>query len=286
MLNYAYPETLVDTQWLVEHLDDPNVRIIEMDLDRNSYDAGHLPGTIFWSVFAPLLSNFGTNFDPTVMEKLLSDSGITNDTTVIAVHGSSAATSGFIFWLLKILGHQDVRILNGGRPKWQQDGLPLTTESTVVTPTNYCIKAIDNTLKVSSAEVKKSIKQSDCAPRTARSNRILLDVRTPQEYQGEIYLQEPPQENERAGHIPGAINLDYELAHNEDGTFKSVSQLQKIYRDLGITPDKLIIPYCAVGGRSAHTWFILKYLLGYPQVKNYDGSWNEWSLLPDALIQT
>ena len=277
MLNYVDPETLVDTQWLVEHLHDPNLRIIEMDLDPQSYDHGHIPGSIFWSAYEPLLPDMRINFDPEVMEKLLSRSGITNNTTVIAVHGEFIATSGFIFWLLKIWGHQDVRILNGGRQKWQQEGLPLTTESTVVMPSDYHIHSLDESLRVSAAEVKKSM---------GHENFILLDVRTSQEYQGEIYLQKSPQEDERAGHIPNAINLYYEMAHNDDSTFKSATQLEKIYSDSDITPDKLIIPYCAVGARSAHTWFILKYLLGYPQVKNYDGSWNEWSKLPDALIET
>ncbi|VEP12448.1 Thiosulfate sulfurtransferase [Hyella patelloides LEGE 07179] len=275
MSQYAHPETLVDTQWLSEHLDDPNIRIIEMALDSQLYDDGHIPGAIFWNFTTPLLPDFRTNFDITAIEKLLGSFGISNDNIVVLVHRDTPS-SGWIFWLFKVFGHADVRILNGGSQKWLEDGYPLTTEKKVVTPTDYHVNTLDESLRALSQEVQDSIEKSD---------RILLDVRMPQEYHGELYLLEPPKENERAGHIPGAINLYYELAHNDDGTFKTCSELQKIYQEKGITPDKTIIPYCAVGGRSGHTWFILKYLLGYPQVKNYDGSWNEWSRLPNSPIE-
>jgi thiosulfate/3-mercaptopyruvate sulfurtransferase len=274
-MSYAHPETLVSTQWLAEHLDDPKLRIVEIDLNSQAYDQGHIPGSIFWSAMTQLSSNLSLNLDPGFIAKLLSNYGITNDMTVVTVHGGYAATSGCTFWLLKLLGHQNVKILNGGRQKWQEAGLPLTTGKTEVTPTSYQTADLVSTLRITATEVKKSIEQGNC---------ILLDVRTPQEYQGEIYLQAPPQAGELAGHIPGAVNIDYTLAHNEDGTIKSASELHKIYSDLDLSGNKLIIPYCAVGGRSAHTWFILKYLLGYPEVKNYDGSWNEWSRLADAPI--
>ena len=275
MANYAHPETLVDARWLAEHFEDPDLAIIEMDLDSEAYDVGHIPGCIFWSAFAPLLPDMRINFDYSAMAKLLSDLGINNRTTVIAVYRGFTATSGLIFWLLKMFGHQDVRILNGGFPKWQQEGLPVTDKVKAITPGNYAIAQLDSSLQATASEVRQGISDQ---------NTVLLDVRTPQEYRGEIYLQAPPKANERAGHIPSAINLYYELAHNEDGTFKTASQLEQLYGNLGVTQDKQIIPYCAVGGRSAHTWFILKYLLGYSQVKNYDGSWNEWSQLPDTDV--
>jgi thiosulfate/3-mercaptopyruvate sulfurtransferase len=275
MSQYAHPETLVDTKWLSEHLDDSTVRIIEMDLSSEAYDNGHIPGAIFWNANALLKSNMAINFDPTAIEQLLSNSGINNDTTVVAVHGSFTATSGFIFWLLKVFGHADVRILNGGRQKWIQDGYSLTTDTTKVQPVNYHVQTANNNLRISLDEVKQSINKSDS---------LILDVRTPQEYSGEIFMMHPPTANERGGHIPGAVNIYYELFHNPDGTFKSAAELQEIYNQQGITPDKIVIPYCAVGGRSGHTWFILKYLLGYPNVKNYDGSWNEWSRVADLPI--
>jgi thiosulfate/3-mercaptopyruvate sulfurtransferase len=275
MSDYAHPETLVETNWLQEHLDAPQVRIIEMDLNSEAYDREHLPGAIFWNVTDIFKPDFQIDFETTAIEQLLAKSGITDDTTVVAVHGGFAATSGLIFWLLKIFGHGDVRILNGGRPKWIQDGYPLTTETKVVRPTEYRAKSPDNTLRITLAEVKQSLDKSD---------RLIVDVRTPQEYSGELFMMNPPTENERGGHIPGAINFYYELAHHEDGTFKSAGELEVIYRRQGVIPDRLIIPYCAVGGRSAHTWFILKYLLGYPNVKNYDGSWNEWSRIADLPV--
>ncbi|MDJ0534162.1 MAG: sulfurtransferase [Xenococcaceae cyanobacterium MO_207.B15] len=275
MSEYVHPETLVDTQWLSEHLEDPNVRIIEMDLSSQFYDNGHIPGAVFWNPNDLLKPDSRINFDTTAIEKLLASSGITNNTTVVTVHSSFIATSGCIFWLLKVFGHPDVRILNGGRHKWIEDGYSLTTEKTIVTPTNYHAKSPNHSLRISVEEVEQSINKDDC---------ILLDVRTPQEYCGELFLMNPPTENERGGHIPGAVHLFYELAHNDDGTFKSFAELEKIYREKGITPDKFIIPYCAVGARSGHTWFILKYLLGYPSVKNYDGSWNEWSRIPSLPV--
>jgi thiosulfate/3-mercaptopyruvate sulfurtransferase len=275
MSDYAHPETLVSTDWLKEHLEDPQVRIIEMDLNSEAYDREHLPGAIFGNVNDIFKPDFQIDFETTAIEQLLAKSGITNDTTVVAVHSGFAATSGLIFWLLKVFGHGDVRILNGGRPKWIEDGHPLTAETTIVQPTEYRAKSPDNSLRVTLTEVKQSLDKSD---------RIILDVRTPQEYSGELFMMHPPKENERGGHIPGAINFYYELAHHEDGTFKSAGELKAIYGSHGVTPDKLIIPYCAVGGRSAHTWFILKYLLGYSNVKNYDGSWNEWSRIADLPI--
>ena len=276
MSHYAHPETLVDTQWLSEHLNDPHICIIEMDMNSQSYDDGHIPGSIFWNITAPLTPDLQTNFDTTRIEQLLADSGIGKDTTIVAVHGSFMATSGWIFWLLKVFRHTDVRILNGGRQKWIQDGYPLTTETTIVKSANYHTKSPNKNLSISLAEVQKSMNQDDC---------ILLDVRTSKEYSGELFLMNPPQQNERGGHIPGAVHIDYELIHNDDGTFKSAAELQEIYRQRGITPDKFIIPYCAVGARAGHIWFVLKYLLDYPHVRNYDASWNEWSRIPDLPIE-
>ena len=276
MSEYAYPETLVDTQWLSKHLEDPNVRIIEIDLNRELYEQGHIPGAIFWEAMITFTPDLRFNFDLAAMSELLGNAGITNDTTIVVVHHNYFATSGCLFWLFKVFGHDKVRILNGGRQKWLMDGYPLTKEKTVVEKTQYRSQILDKSSIISLEEVQNSLGKEDC---------ILLDVRTPQEYGGETFMTEPPKENERAGHIPGALNLYYELAHNDDSTFKSYAELKELFAQHNITSQKLIIPYCAVGGRSGHTWFILKYLLGYPNVKNYDGSWNEWSRFSSLPIE-
>ena len=272
-MNYAHPETLVDTQWLAEHLEDPQLRIIEMDLNREAYDREHIPGSIFWSTFDLLQPNLAIK-TPEALSKLLSDSGIDRHTTVIAVHNGYVGTSGWIFWLLQLCRHSNVKILNGGRSKWQTENLPLTIDKTEVKPVSYQIYEYQNDLRIFAAELQQAIASESC---------LLLDARTPAEYLGEIYLQTPPKAGEKAGHIPGAVNIYYELAHNTDGTFKSAAELQAVFGNL-VSTNKTIVPYCAIGARSAHIWFILKYLLGYDRVKNYDGSWNEWSRLDNVPI--
>ena len=286
MSQYAYPEAIVDTQWLfalafgeicgADRLEDPNIRILEMDLNPEQYQQGHIPGTVFWNATKVSFPDLGINFDLSLWENLLASSGINKDTTVIVVAGEFPPTASLVFWLLKVFGHNDVRILNGGKQKWISEGLPLTKEEPTITPSNYNIKSTDDSLRVFHEEVYESINKSD---------RAILDVRTPQEYSGEIFMMKPPTETERRGHIPGAIHLYYEAALNEDKTFKSFEKLETIYAEKGITPDKFIIPYCAVGARSSHTWFVLKYLLGYPNVKNYDGSWNQWSRLKEMPFE-
>lgn len=276
MFNYAHPEVLVDSQWIVDHLNDPNVRVVEADLTPQAYNTGHIPGAVFWNMLTDLLlPDYRINFDPIAWEKLLARSGIANDTTVIT-YGDFPASGAWLFWLLKVFGHRDVRVLNGSRRKWVAEGRPLTTETPTIVPTQYQVQSPDSSLRAFHDEVRESI---------GRADRVLVDVRTPQEYSGELFMIEPPKETERAGHIPSAVPVYYELALNEDGTFKSIKDLQALYSDKGITSDKKVITYCAVGGRSGHTWFVLKYLLGYPNVQNYDGSWNEWSRLPNMPIE-
>ena len=274
MTNYVHPETLVDTQWLADNLNNPNVRILEIDLKAESYQQEHIPNSIFFHGMLPFTPEFRFNFEPQAMSKLLGSFGITNETTIVTVHNSYMASSGAIFWLLKVFGHEDVRILNGGFPKWKQDGYPLTSEETVVTTSQYEAKSPDESLRITLPDLQRSL--SKCC--------TLLDVRTPQEYRGEIFMSQPPTKDERGGHIPSAVHLYYELLHNEDGTFKSFDQLQEIFQQYNILPHNSIIPYCAVGARAGHVWYILKYLLGYPHVQNYDGSWNEWSRIPELSI--
>lgn len=267
---------IVDTHWLNDRLHDPNVRIAEVEMAPDHYKEAHIPGAVFWNIMADLLlPDLRQNLNINHIERLLSRSGITNETTVVA-YGSYPGTGAWIFWLLKLFGHADVRVLDGGHQKWMAEGRPVTTEFSTFAPVAYQAKPLDTNLRVLADEVRTAIE---------RPEQIILDVRTLQEYQGEYFLMKPPEGTEQAGHIPGAIHLEHTLTLNEDGTFKSISELQKLLTSKGITSDKEIFPYCAIGGRSAYTWFVLKYVLGYPNVRNYDGSWNEWSRLPDALIE-
>jgi thiosulfate/3-mercaptopyruvate sulfurtransferase len=276
MSQYAHPEVLIDTQWLADRLNDPQVRVVEVDTSPEPYKNAHIPGAVFWSIFTDLLQpNLSINLDPSAIEKLLSRSGIANDTTVVA-YGSYPGTGAWIFWLLKLFGHEDVRVLNGGHQKWLAEGRPVSAELANFPLAEYHAQPVDGSLRVLLEEVTSSIGKSD---------RVLLDVRSLQEYSGDIFLMKPPQGIKRAGHIPSSVHLEFIQTLNEDGTFKSFEQLQKLYHSKGITPDKQIFPYCAIGGRSGYTWFVLKYLLGYPNVRNYDGSWNQWSRILEAPVE-
>ncbi len=271
MSKYAHPEVLIDTQWLEDNLNNPNVRILEVDASPDPYKDAHILGAVFWNFMTDLLQpNFSMNLEISNIEKLLSQSGITNDTTVIA-YGSYPGTGAWIFWLLKLFGHDNVRVLNGGHQKWVASGRPVTSELSTFAPTQYRATAPDSSLRVLYEEVRSSIGQKE---------RVLLDVRTFEEFKGELFMIKPPEGTERAGHIPGAVQT-----LNEDGTFKSFDELQSIFTSKGVTPDKEIFPYCAIGGRSAYTWFVLKYLLGFKSARNYDGSWNEWSQHPESPIE-
>ena len=276
MENYAHPEVLVETEWVAEHLDDPQVRLIDTHIDPTSYEAGHIPGAVFWHGFETLLkSDYQVNFEKAAVEDLCGRSGIANDTTVI-VYSEHSAIAPWVFWFLKSIGHEDVRVLNGGRKKWIADSHPLTTDPPTIAATAYTAQAPNPDLRALQEKVRAAVGQE---------GQVLLDVRTPEEYRGEIFMLEPPQGTECAGHIPGATHIYYEAALNEDETFKSMDELSALYADQGITADKETITYCAIGIRSAHTWFVLTQLLGYPHVRSFDASWNVWGRLPDTPVE-
>lgn len=276
MTHYAHPDVLVDTQWIADHRNDSKVRIIEIDIAPTAYNAGHLPGAQFWPAVETILQpDLRTVTDKTALEALCARSGIANDSTVVA-YGDFVAFGAWMYWYLKMFGHRDVRVLNGNRKKWSDEGRPLTTEAPTITTTTYVAQTPQFAHRALLADVRAAVGATD---------QVLIDTRRPEEYRGELFMLEPPTNDERAGHIPGATHLYFEEALNPDGAFKSRTELEALYRGKGVTPDKEVITYCAVGIRAAHTWFVLTQLLGYPRVRSYDGSWNEWGRLADTPIE-
>lgn len=271
MAEYAHPEVLVDTNWLAEHLNDPTVRILESNEDILLYDTGHIPGALKIDWLADLNDPVQRDYlDKAGFEKLASRLGINNDTTVVFYGDKNNWWATYAFWVFKLFGHKDARILNGGRAKWIAEGRELTKEVPQVAPGSYVAnERDDSSIRAFRDQVLQHIKQEGAA---------LVDVRSPQEYSGErTHMPEYPQEGTlRGGHIPTAKSIPWAKAANEDATFKSAEELKALYEGQGITPDKDVIAYCRIGERSSHTWFVLKYLLGYPNVRNYDGSWTEW----------
>ncbi|PZD74728.1 Thiosulfate sulfurtransferase [Acaryochloris thomasi RCC1774] len=244
MSDYAHPEALIDTQWLADHLNDPAIRIVEVDMSQEPYTNGHIPGAVFWNIFSDLLQpDLSMNLEPNAIASLLSRSCITEDTIVIA-YGSYPGTGAWIFWLLRTLGHQNVLVLNGGYQKWVAEGRPLAAKLSNFPETKYPKPTPNFALRVTHPEVQAAIEQSE---------QTLLDVQTPEEYRGEVFLMGSPQRQEQAGHISGAVYLEHASTLNEDGTFKSVKELRSLYESRGIAANQEIFPYCAIGGRSACT---------------------------------
>ncbi len=274
MANYAH-DVLVTTQWALEHLNDPQVRFVEVDVDTSAYEEGHIPGAVGWNwqkeLWDPLRRDIASR---EAFEELCSRSGISNDTVVILYGDNNNWFAAWAFWQFRIYGHDEdkLKLLNGGRKKWIEEGLPLTKEVPNYPRTSYKAKDPDFSVRAFFDEVFRA---SQLQPGEAS----LVDVRSPQEYVGEVLA--PPGLPEgvpvRGGHIPGAVNIPWSQTVNEDGTFKTYDELRQLYESKGVTSDKPVIAYCRIGERSSHTWFVLKYLLGYPVVKNYDGSWSEWA---------
>jgi thiosulfate/3-mercaptopyruvate sulfurtransferase len=271
MAEYAHPEVLVETGWVAEHLNDPKVRIVESDEDILLYDQGHIPNAVKIDWVADLNDPVVRDYlDRPRFEKLLSAKGIGNDTTVIFYGDKHNWWATYAFWVFKLFGHKDARIMNGGRAKWIAEGRELSKDVPNYPPATYkAPERDDQAIRAFRDQVREHIKKSGVA---------LVDVRSPQEYSGErTHMPEYPQEGTlRGGHIPTAASIPWAQAVKEDSTFKSPQDLQTLYGGKGVTPDKDVIAYCRIGERSSHTWFVLTYLLGYPKVRNYDGSWTEW----------
>jgi thiosulfate/3-mercaptopyruvate sulfurtransferase len=278
MADYAHPEVLVSTDWVAQHLQDPKVRIAEVDVDNKAYDEGHVPGAIAWPWNTQLCDTLRRDIlSQAQFEQLMAGSGISNDTTVVIYGDNNNWFAAWAFWQMKIYGHKDVRIMNGGRKKWVSEGRDLSMDVPKPSRTTYKASKADTSLRAFLPQVQ-SASEKDAAD--------LVDVRSPQEYTGEI-LAPPglPETCQRGGHIPSARSIPWGKAVNDDGTFKSYEELKKLYGSEGISGSRPVIAYCRIGERSSHTWFVLKYLLGFNDVTNYDGSWTEWGNLVGAAIE-
>ena len=273
MADYANPEVLVSIDWLKQNLKTPNVRVVEIDVDPKLYAAGHVPGAVGWDWTTQLMDQVKRDIiSKENFEKINSDAGIKNTDTVIIYGDSSNWFAAYGFWLYKIYGHKDVRLLNGGRAKWlNEEGAPLTTEVQKFERSQYKVGSVDGSLR---ANVKEVLTASE-------KKAPLVDVRSPDEFTGKIIA--PPGMSEtaqRGGHVPGATSIPWATAVTAENTFKSADELRSIYLDQKrLDPSKATIAYCRIGERSSHTWFVLKYLLGFKDVKNYDGSWTEYGNL-------
>lgn len=275
---YAHPEFLVETDWVAEHLKDPRVRIIESDEDYLLYETGHIPGAVKVDWFTTLQHSVRRDFlTQSEFEALCSQLGIANTTTLVFYGDRNNWFACYAFWLFEYYGHKDLKIMNGGRAKWAAEGRTMTKDVPQYPPAQYQASQPMEAIRAYRDEVL----------RHARERLPLVDVRSPQEFTGELlHMPNYPQEGaQRGGHIPGAVNIPWSKAVREDGTFKPPEELRQIYQGMGIHPEGEVIAYCRIGERSSLTWYVLKYLLGYPDVKNYDGSWTEWGNLVGAPIE-
>ncbi len=280
MSNYVHPEVLVSTQWVADHSDDPGVKIVESNEDILLYDTGHIPGAIKIDWEKDLQDALIRDYiNKERFEQLLLEKGITNDDWVVFYGDKSNWWACYAFWTFKLFGHERCQIMDGGRQKWIEENRPLTREKPDIRPSRYVVSQIN----------EKAIRAfRDDVFAHMLAGKPMIDVRSPQEYTGELlHMDNYPQEGAlRGGHIPGAKNVPWASAANIDGTFKSADELKAIYeQEMGLAPGDDVVAYCRIGERSSHTWFVLTYLLGYENVRNYDGSWTEWGNLVRAPIE-
>lgn len=277
---YAHPEVLVDTDWVDTHKNDDNVTVVEVNVDTALYEQGHIEGAVGWSWKTQLSDPVRRDIlSKEALEELMGSSGIGRETTVVLYGDTNNWFAAWAFWQLKLYGHADVRIMDGGRKKWEAEGRAMSTDVPSPDAVDYEASAADPGMRALLPEVME---------RVAKEEVDLVDVRSPQEFSGEI-LAPPglPETCQRGGHIPGASNIPWSMAVNdEDGTFLPREELADTYGLRGISGDKPIISYCRIGERSSHSWVVLRYLLGYDDVKNYDGSWTEWGNLVGAPVET
>ena len=278
MATNTLANVLVNTDWVAQHATDAGVRVVEVDIDTTAYDQGHVPGSAGWNWTTELCDTLVRDIVPAKqLEELLGSNGIDNTTTIVLYGDNNNWFAAWAFWQLKVYGHDDVRIMDGGRKKWLAEGRDLSTEKSSFKAATYRAGAPDLSLRAFLPEVQQAV---------AGKKAALVDVRSPAEFTGEI-LAPPglPETCQRGGHIPGAKSIPWGKNCNDDGTFKSFDELKALYAEKGITGDQPVIAYCRIGERSSLTWFAMKYLLGFQNVKNYDGSWTEWGNLVGAAVE-
>jgi thiosulfate/3-mercaptopyruvate sulfurtransferase len=279
MSDYANPDVLVSTDWLEDHLDDPDVRVIEVDEETAAYEKGHIKGAVGWNWTTDLHTQVGRDYrDQGGFAELLSAAGVGSETTVVLYGGNNNWFAAYAYWLLKLRGFDDVKLLDGGRKKWELESRELVQE----VPTHA---ASDHVLLGDERPQIRALRDEVIGK--VGSSAGFVDVRSPEEYRGEKLAPDhlPQEQSQVPGHIAGAANIPWVKAANDDGTFKSADELRALYEAEGITPDREVIAYCRIGERSSHTWFALQELLGYPNVKNYDGSWTEYGSLVGVPVE-
>jgi thiosulfate/3-mercaptopyruvate sulfurtransferase len=281
-MSYVHPEVLVSTDWVLEHHQDAGIKLIEVNEDFLLFEQAHIPGAIKMDWHTNLQRDDIRDFiDEKAFAALVAGLGISNDDTVIFYGDKNNWWACYAFWFFKYNGHKDARVMNGGRAKWMADGKPTTTEVVNHPAGKYVVPYRDASIRAFSLDVLKHLVDVN------RGTGALVDVRSPDEFSGKVtHMPNYPQEGAlRGGHIPGAQSIPWSQAANEDGTFKSFEELKALYEGKNVTPDKDVIAYCRIAERSSHTWFVLKYLLGYENVRNYDGSWTEWGNIVGVPIE-
>jgi thiosulfate/3-mercaptopyruvate sulfurtransferase len=276
--DYANPDALVSTEWLDEYLDDPDVRVIEVDEDTTAYEKGHIRGAVGWNWNTDLHTAVGRDYkDQDGFAELLADAGVGDTTTVVLYGGNNNWFAAYAYWLLKLRGFDDVKLLNGGRKKWELESRELVAE----------VPSYPRSEHVFLGEERPEIRAMRDEVISKVGSVGLVDVRSPEEFRGEKLAPDhlPQEQAQVPGHIAGAANIPWVKAANDDGTFKSADELKALYEAEGITGDREVIAYCRIGERSSHTWFALQELLGFDDVKNYDGSWTEYGSLVGAPVE-
>ena len=271
-------DVLVTTQWVADNMSNPKIKLIEVDVDTTAYDEGHAPGAVGFNWTSQLQDQVRRDIlTKEGLESLLSGAGVSNDDTVILYGDNNNWFAAYAFWLLEMYGHKDIKLMDGGRKKWVEEKRPTTKDVPSPAKSSYTAQAPKAELRAKRDQVLAAL---------GNAKNAMVDVRSPAEYKGEIMAPPGlPETAQRMGHIPGAANVPWAQAVAEDGTFKPVAELEALYAPKGVTKDKEVIAYCRIGERSSHTWFALKHLLGYPNVRNYDGSWTEYGSLIDVPIE-